>query len=291
MLYRTKQNKHPFHIVSTSGLPALVALWVFIVFFLTVFIMHRNFSTFLALTCGVFANNINIYFILFLVFFASILVSEWFYDICVESKTYHSLEVQNGLKFGMVLFITSEVMFFFGFFWAFFHCSLNPSIWIGAIWPPIGIDTLNPWGLPFLNTVLLLSSGFTLTDAHWHLLNRKDIKAFDLSLSNKNSPLMLAMHFTIFYGVFFTLFQAVEYMEAPFSINSGIYGSIFFLMTGFHGFHVFIGTLMLIVCTIRIHYSHFVYNHHVGFEASAWYWHFVDVVWIFLFIFLYWWGS
>jgi len=116
MLYRTKQNKHPFHIVGLSGLPFLVALWVFIVFLFFVFVMHRNFATFLALSCGVFASNINIFFIMFVFFIASLLVSEWFFDICVESKTYHSIEVQNGLKFGMVLFIISEIMFFFGLF-------------------------------------------------------------------------------------------------------------------------------------------------------------------------------
>jgi cytochrome c oxidase subunit 3 len=190
---------------------------------------------------------------------------------------------------GMLLFIASEIMFFFGFFWAFFHSSLNPSIWIGAIWPPIGITALDAWGIPFLNTIILLSSGFLLTDAHWHLVNRKDVIPFVVTnITETQEELLTAMDWTVILGIIFTLLQVQEYLGSSFSINSGIYGSVFFLLTGFHGFHVFIGTLLLSVCIIRITYGHFVSYHHVGFEVSAWYWHFVDVVWIFLFIFLYW---
>jgi len=128
---------------------------------------------------------------------------------------------------------------------------------------------INPWSLPFLNTILLLSSGFTLTDAHSYLINRKDVEAYNMSFSNKNRPLIIAMHFTLIYAFLFLVFQGIEYFETSFFINSGIYGSIFFLMTGFHGFHVFLGTIMLTVCTLRIYYAHFVSNHYVGFEISA----------------------
>ncbi len=177
----------------------------------------------------------------------------------------------------MVLFIVSEIMFFFAFFWAYFHSSLVPTIEIGSIWPPAGIEVFNPWGVPLLNTFLLLLSGLTITYAHHALL-------LGYYFYVKDGLLM-----TVFLAILFTLFQGYEYFEAPFSIADGIYGSTFFMATGFHGFHVIIGTTFIVVCLFRIH--HFTREHHVGFEAAAWYWHFVDVVWLFLFVSIYWWGS
>jgi heme/copper-type cytochrome/quinol oxidase subunit 3 len=179
----------------------------------------------------------------------------------------------------MVLFIISEIMFFFGFFWAFFHSALIPSIFIGAVWPPIGIEVLNPWGLPFLNTLILLSSGVSITWAHRALIAGLFIDT------------ILGLEITISLGILFTCFQVYEYVLAPFAINSGIYGSIFFLATGFHGFHVLIGTIFLIVCLVRQFKFHLMKDHHFGFEAAAWYWHFADVVWLFSFTVIYWWGS
>jgi heme/copper-type cytochrome/quinol oxidase subunit 3 len=167
--------------------------------------------------------------------------------------------VQSGLRFGMILFIISEIMFFFAFFWAFFHVSLVPSIFIGAVWPPIGIKVLSPWGLPLLNTIILLSSGISITWAHRGLLSGN-------RLATLNGLLI-----TVSLGLIFTLFQLIEYIHAPFSINSGIYGSIFFMATGFHGFHVLVGTTFLIVCFLRELNFHFLKEHHVGFEAAAWY--------------------
>ena len=187
--------------------------------------------------------------------------------------------VQNGLRYGMILFIVSEIMFFAAFFWAFFHSSLAPTVEIGAIWPPKGIEVLNPWDIPFLNTVILLSSGASVTWAHHAILagNRKQA--------------ITGLFLTVLLATIFTGFQAYEYLEAPFTISDGIYGSTFYMATGFHGFHVIIGTLFLSVCLIRLIKHHFTPGHHFGFEAAAWYWHFVDVVWLFLFVCIYYWGG
>jgi cytochrome c oxidase subunit 3 len=179
----------------------------------------------------------------------------------------------------MILFIVSEVMFFAAFFWAFFHSSLAPTVEIGAVWPPKGIEVLDPWQIPFLNTVILLSSGAAVTWAHHAII-----------LSYRDQAIQ-GLTLTILLAILFTGFQVFEYLEAPFTISDGIYGSTFFLATGFHGFHVFVGTVFLIICLIRQMKNHFTNNHHFGFEAAAWYWHFVDVVWLFLFVSIYWWGG
>ena len=205
----------------------------------------------------------------------------WWRDIIREStfEGQHTSAVQTGLKIGVIVFIVSEIMFFLSFFWAFFHFSLNPSIFIGGVWPPAFLVTLNPWKIPLANTLLLVSSGATLNLAHYSImLGSKDLAVRGL----------LA---TIFLAFIFTSLQAYEYYNAPFSISTSVYGSCFFMLTGFHGFHVIIGTTFLIVCLIRLNYNHFTRDRHVGFESAAWYWHFVDVVWIFLYFVVYIWGS
>ena len=179
----------------------------------------------------------------------------------------------------MVLFIVSEVMFFFGFFWAFFHSALAPVPEIGSVWPPLGIQTIDAWGLPLFNTSLLLTSGVTITWAHHAIV-----------CGNRTNALK-GLLCTIILAVIFTIIQFVEYLEAPFTISDSIYGSTFYLATGFHGLHVVIGTIFLIVTTLRLINHHFTKEHHFGFEAAAWYWHFVDVVWLFLFVVIYWWGG
>ena len=170
-------------------------------------------------------------------------------------------------------------MFFFAFFWAFFASSLSPSQEIGGIWPPPGIDVLNPWEVPLLNTVILLLSGATCTWSH------------NAIVVGDRSSSLISLALTIFLGSFFTCLQAVEYYDANFTMSDGIYGSVFFLATGFHGFHVLIGSTFLAVCLLRLYNFHFTKQHHFGFEAAAWYWHFVDVVWLFLFVSIYWWGG
>lgn len=205
----------------------------------------------------------------------------WWRDVIREAtfEGQHTSIVQIGLRQGMLLFIVSEIMFFFAFFWAFFHASINPSVWIGGVWPPEGLETLDPWAIPLLNTALLLTSGATVTWSH-HSLR-----------SGSKSSAQIALSLTIILAAIFTFLQVFEYLNAPFSISDGIYGSTFFMATGFHGLHVFIGTCFLTVCLFRLALNHFTREHHFGFEAAAWYWHFVDVVWIFLFITVYVWGS
>nr|AUR26777.1 cytochrome c oxidase subunit 3 [Cormobates leucophaea] len=222
------------------------------------------------------------YYLLLLGLISTALVMfQWWRDIIREStfQGHHTPTVQKGLRYGMALFITSEAFFFLGFFWAFFHSSLAPTPELGGQWPPVGIQPLDPMGVPLLNTTILLASGVTVTWAH-HSITEAARKSA-----------ILALTLTVLLGLYFTALQAMEYYEAPFSIADGVYGSTFFVATGFHGLHVIIGTIFLFVCLLRLIKYHFTSGHHFGFEAAAWYWHFVDVVWLLLYISIYWWGS
>ena len=256
---------HPYHIVNPSPWPYTMSVYVYLLTNGTVIFMYYNIKIF---------TLVSLFGIIFVMF-------SWFWDIIIEStfQGNHTKRVVKGLKIGFILFVLSEVMLFFSFFWAFFHCSLSPSIEIGIIWPPIGITPINPFGIPLLNTAILLSSGATVTWAHYAII------------ANKRDSSLKGLRYTIYLGIVFTLFQIFEYFESPFSIADSVYGSCFFILTGFHGFHVFVGTVFLTVCFFRHYFFHFTKTHHVGFEAASWYWHFVDVVWIFLFICVYWWGS
>jgi cytochrome c oxidase subunit 3 len=205
----------------------------------------------------------------------------WWRDVVREStfEGNHTAKVQLGLRLGMILFIVSEVMFFFAFFWAFFHSSISPAINIGAVWPPKGIEVLDAFAVPLLNTIILVTSGATVTWCHHSIL-----------AGNRNEAIQ-SLILTIFLAIIFTCCQYFEYVNANFTISDSVYGSCFYMATGFHGFHVFVGTCFLSVCLARLYYHHFTKEHHFGFEAAAWYWHFVDVVWLFLFITIYWWGN
>lgn len=205
----------------------------------------------------------------------------WWRDVVREStfQGWHTTVVEKGLRYGMILFITSEVCFFFAFFWAFFHSRLAPTVEIGVAWPPTGITPLNPFLVPLLKTAVLLSSGVTITWAHHSIL------------AGNHSEAVQALSLTVALGLYFTILQAWEYIDSPFTIADRIYGSTFFVATGFHGLHVIIGTTFLFVCLLRLINRHFSAHHHFGFEAAAWYWHFVDVVWLFLYVCIYWWGS
>jgi cytochrome c oxidase subunit 3 len=228
---------------------------------------------------------------IFLVGFALVLYTMfmWWRDITreAEHEGHHTPVVQLHLRYGMILFIASEVMFFVAWFWAFFDASLYAGEvaqvarveHTGGHWPPKGIHVFDPWHLPLLNTVILLTSGTTVTWAHHALLN------------DDRNGLKWGLICTIALGVLFTCVQAYEYSHAAFDFTGGIYGSTFFMATGFHGFHVLVGTIFLIVCLFRALAGHFTSKQHFGFEAAAWYWHFVDVVWLFLFASIYVWGS
>nr|AOY34885.1 cytochrome c oxidase subunit III [Clithon retropictum] len=206
---------------------------------------------------------------------------QWWRDVIREGtfQGFHTGKVSKGLRWGMVLFIVSEVCFFFAFFWAYFHSSLAPSPELGSCWPPVGINPLNPFEVPLLNTAVLLASGVTVTWAHHALMEGDRINGIQGLIA------------TVVLGVYFTFLQGGEYYEAPFTIADGVYGSAFFVATGFHGLHVLIGSSFLLVCLVRVWTQHFSPTHHFGFEAAAWYWHFVDVVWLFLYLSIYWWGC
>jgi len=210
-----------------------------------------------------------------------IIFSCWWRDVIREGTfTFHHTQVvQKSLRFGMLLFIISEALFFFAFFWAFFHSSLAPTHALGCVWPPAAISVFSPFEIPLLNTCILLSSGATITLAHYALLQGNRIVTEQ------------ALESTVVLAVIFTLLQGYEYFAAPFSIADGVYASTFYLATGFHGLHVIIGTLFILVSFARYHAYHFTFTNHFGFEAAAWYWHFVDVVWLILYISIYYWGN
>ena len=205
----------------------------------------------------------------------------WWSDVVHEGQTGdHSPVVQIGLRYGMVLFIVSEIMFFSAWFWSFFKHALYPMAAIDNTWPPPGIETFDPWHLPLINTLILLCSGCAATWAHHAIAHE-----------NNREHMKYGLWLAVGLGVLFTIFQAYEYSHAHFGFAGNIYGANFFMATGFHGFHVIIGTIFLAVCLWRVYLGHFTPEQHVGFEAAAWYWHFVDVVWLFLFAAIYIWGS
>lgn len=258
-------SNHPYHLVDYSPWPLTGALGAIIIVSGLVKWFHQY--------------NINL--ILIGTFVTLLTIIQWWRDITREGtfQGLHTYIVTIGLRWGIILFITSEVFFFISFFWSFFHSRLAPSVELGNIWPPVGITAFNPLHIPLLNTLILLTSGITVTWAHHSLIE-----------NNYNQALQ-GLLFTVILGIYFTILQAYEYIESPFTIADSVYGSTFFIATGFHGLHVIIGTTFLLVCLIRHIFNHFSSIHHFGFEAAAWYWHFVDVVWLFLYISIYWWGR
>nr|AXS66634.1 cytochrome c oxidase subunit 3 [Cucujoidea sp. 20 KM-2017] len=259
------QKNHPFHLVDYSPWPIL-----------------GSFSALITMTGLIKWFHLFKTDLLFLGLLTMILVMyQWWRDIVREGtfQGHHTYVVTMGLRWGMILFIISEIFFFISFFWGFFHSSLAPSVEIGMNWPPKGIQTFNPMEIPLLNTLILLTSGLTVTWAHHSFMENNYTQSFQ------------GLLLTIILGIYFTILQGYEYVEASFTIADAVYGSSFFMATGFHGLHVIIGTTFLLVCLIRHYNYHFSSIHHFGFEAAAWYWHFVDVVWLFLYISIYWWGS
>jgi cytochrome c oxidase subunit 3 len=269
-------KNHDYHLVDPSPWPAVGAAAAFILAVGAIMWMHG------ANPAVALIGLVGVLYTMFM----------WWRDVVKEShKGDHTDVVSLHLRYGMLLFIASEVMFFVAWFWAFFDASLFPGDAIQAsrleatagVWPPKGIDVFDPWHLPLVNTLILLTSGTTVTWAHHALLN------------NDRKGLKWGLALTVALGLMFTSIQAYEYAHAAFAFNrdngGNIYGSTFFMATGFHGFHVIIGTIFLIVCLFRALSGHFRPEKHFGFEAAAWYWHFVDVVWLFLFACIYVWGS
>ena len=261
--------KQPYHLVEPSPWPIIGAAGAGLL--VLGIILAAHYGNYLVLTVGALTVLTTMFF--------------WWRSVLIESRTpgLHSPIVRLGLRYGMTLFITSEVMFFVAFFWAFFHYALFPEHVLGTatpMWPPKGIETFDPFHLPLLNTMILLLSGTTVTWAHHSLL------------IGDRKGLVRGLACTVLLGMSFTCFQALEYSEAPFHFSGGgIYPAVFFLATGFHGFHVIIGTIFLAVCWMRARAGGFTPERHFGLEAAAWYWHFVDVVWLFLFVAVYWWGH
>ena len=272
------QQTHPYHLVDPSPWPIVGAVGALLMTFGLVLFMHPE-----TLGAGLqpALEAIGLWSIAPGVVIAMAVMMLWWMDVVREATVegHHTPVVQIGLRFGMALFIVSEVMFFSAFFWAFFDASLYPKEAIDFIWPPPGIKVFDPLGVPLLNTLILLTSGFTVTWAH------HDIRSGD----QRHAAMMLAV--TVVLGISFTVLQAIEYSEAAFGFTEGIYPTVFYVATGFHGFHVIVGTCFLAVCLMRTMKGHFKPDHHFGLEAAAWYWHFVDVVWLFLYTFIYWWGS
>ncbi len=270
----TKQN-HPYHLVNPSPWPIIGAAAALVLAVGALMFMHE-------LEGGVWVLVVGSIMTL-------AIMAVWWRDVINEGEHqgHHNSIVQLGLRYGMVLFIASEVMFFLAWFWAFFDASIYAGeaiqesrvAFTGGHWPPDGVEVFNPWHLPLLNTIILLTSGTTVTWAH-HALKE-----------NKRNGLIWGLVLTVILGVLFTCIQAYEYAHAGFGFTDGIYSSSFFMATGFHGAHVIIGSIFLMVCLARSIAGHFKPDHHFGFEAAAWYWHFVDVVWLFLFFAIYWWGG
>ena len=266
-LTRSNFQAHPFHLVSPSPWPIFTCIALLTLTTTGVLTMH-NFS---------FADDF-----LKLAFISVISsMSFWWRDVISEG-TYlgnHTLAVQRGINMGIALFIVSEALFFLAIFWAFFHSALSPTVELGAQWPPMGIEAINPFELPLLNTVILLSSGVTVTYAHHSVIQ------------GNRSGALYGLVATVLLAIVFTLFQGVEYTVSSFTISDGAFGSCFYFGTGFHGLHVMIGTAFLAVGLWRVLAYQVTSDHHVGLEGAILYWHFVDVVWLFLFISIYYWGS
>ena len=259
-------QKHPYHIVDASPWPITGSIGILLL------------VSGLAGWINKYDSQISLLLMGALVLLLT--VTQWWRDVSREATIQgkHTVKVETGIRTGMILFIVSEICFFFAFFWSFFHSSLSSNVETGAIWPPRGVTSINPFDVPLLNTTVLLSRGATITWSHISLMNSIWLEAH------------LSLALTVSLGILFTVLQVFEYVTCQFSMSDSIYGRTFYLSTGFHGLHVLIGTLFILTIWLRHLHGHFSQCRHFGFEARAWYWHFVDVVWLFLFLCIYWWG-
>jgi len=262
-----KFQHFPFHLVDQSPWPILLSFSLLNLTIGAVLYMHG------------FQNGGTVLLIGFILTVSGMTL--WFGDVITEGTYlgHHTKQVKNGLMMGVLLFIVSEVFAFLSVFWAFFHSSLSPAIEIGGSWPPMGITPLDPFAIPLLNTILLLSSGAFVTYGHHALIAGNRKAAID------------GTFYCIVLAIAFTALQYFEYSEAAFTMSDSVYGSAFYASTGLHGIHVIVGTLFILVGFIRIINYQLTNTHHQGYEASILYWHFVDVVWLFLFVAVYFWGG
>ena len=257
-------SNHPFHIVTISPWPILTSINIINTLIGIITIIYRK------TTRLIFIGIITLI----------ICLIQWWRDV-IRERTFqglHTFTVTKLIKIRIILFIISELIFFVAFFWTYFHRSIAPRIEIGITWPPSSIKQINPYNIPLLNSIILVSSGITITWTHYSLLT-ENIKETKLRFT-----------LTIILGIYFTLIQIIEYLETTFCFNDRVYGSIFFITTGFHGSHVNIGLIFLITCFIRLSINHLSKIHHLHFETASWYWHFVDIIWLFLYITIYWWN-
>ena len=266
-------KNHDFHILDPDYLPFMASMSAVLMTSGGVMAMHPDWAG----TSGKYVLLLG-----FMGVIASMFL--WWTKVVREAKEgHHTPVVQLHLRYGMITFIASEVMFFVGWFWAFFDFSLFPSALsevTGGQFPSKAIEAvMNPFDLPLLNTLILLCSGTTVTWAHHSLIH------------GDRDGLKKGLWATILLGALFSAIQAYEYAHAPFDFGGNTYSSAFYMATGFHGFHVLVGTIFLIVCLKRAYNGDFTPKQHFGFEAAAWYWHFVDVVWLFLFVAIYVWGG
>nr|YP_009434610.1 cytochrome c oxidase subunit III [Melaphis rhois]ATE90570.1 cytochrome c oxidase subunit III [Melaphis rhois] len=259
-----KMNQ-PYFILNISPWPILMALNSFNLMISNIMIFNFKFNN---------TSMLN----LTLMIIISML---WWRDIIREStfQGNHNFYIMNLIKLSMILFIISEMFLFISFFWNFLHNSLSPSIELGLNWPPKNINFFNPLLIPLLNTVILLTSSFTITLTHFYLLN------------NSKSQSIKFMNLTIILSLYFLMLQGLEYKQANFTFSDSIFGSSFYIATGFHGLHVMIGTIFLIINLLRMIKMHISYIHHISFELAAWYWHFIDIIWLFLYMTFYWWNN
>nr|AXS65082.1 cytochrome c oxidase subunit 3 [Elateroidea sp. 2 KM-2017] len=259
------KKNNTFHLVTPSPWPLISSLSAF------------------SLTLGIInmINNSNMMLLILSMVMLMLISLLWWRDIIREStfQGFHSLKTAMNMRMGMILFIISEIFLFFSIFWSFFHNSLSPNIELGLNWPPKQIISFNTLQVPLLNTMILLTSSITVSWSHYSLINNNSIQS------------LKSLMITIIMGMYFTILQGFEYYTAKFSMADSIYGSTFFLTTGFHGMHVIIGNSFLMICLMRMKKNHFSSIHNIGFESAIWYWHFVDAIWLFVYLSIYWWSK
>nr|UOX27624.1 cytochrome c oxidase subunit 3 [Nippolachnus piri] len=259
-----KMNQ-PFFILNLSPWPILMAMNTFNFLMSNIMLMNFKFNM-------IFMSNLS---------FMILISIMWWRDVIREStfQGKHNFYIMNLIKLSMIIFIMSEMMLFISFFWNFLHNSLAPSIELGMNWPPKNIIFFNPLLIPLLNTIILLTSSFTVTLTHFYLLN-----------NNKKKTIMF-MYLTIMLSLYFLILQIIEYKQALFTFSDSIFGASFYMATGFHGMHVMIGMIFLLMNLVRLINMHLSFIHHISFELAAWYWHFIDIIWLFLYMTFYWWNN